>query len=165
MTETVKSVRTVGTVPIPYPAIGSHGVIGDRRTAALIAADGTIDWMCLPDYDGKPLFGALLDANNGGYWKLGPGTTQLGVQRYREHTSTLETEWQIGDAVLCLADTMIWPQTDRPSQYKDMRIVVRRLTCKRGGFHCVAANTISEKRRPRTMTRTNFKVSSHRLAD
>ena len=57
---------------VPYPPIEQHGVIGDRRTAALIAADGTLDWLCLPDYDGEPYFGALLDAHAGGFWRIGP---------------------------------------------------------------------------------------------
>ncbi len=43
--------------PIPYAAIRHHGVVGDRRTAALVSADGTIDWLALPDYDGNILFG------------------------------------------------------------------------------------------------------------
>ncbi len=46
--------------PVPYPAIERHGIIGDRRTAALVAADGTLDWLCLPGYDGDILFGAIL---------------------------------------------------------------------------------------------------------
>ncbi len=43
--------------PIPYPAINRHGVIGDRRTSALVSADGTIDWFSLPDYAGNAIFG------------------------------------------------------------------------------------------------------------
>ncbi len=42
---------------VPYPPIEKHGVIGDRRTAALIAADGTIDGLCLPAYDSPPTLG------------------------------------------------------------------------------------------------------------
>jgi hypothetical protein len=55
-----KGGNTVHSHPrIPYAAIKHHGVIGDRRTAALVAADGTNDWFSLPDYDGDPIFGAL----------------------------------------------------------------------------------------------------------
>ncbi len=68
--------------PIPYQAINRHAVIGDRRTAALLAADGTLDWLCVPDYDGAVVFGALLDAQKGGYWRFGPAALRLGDQRY-----------------------------------------------------------------------------------
>jgi GH15 family glucan-1,4-alpha-glucosidase len=65
---------------IPYPPIEKHGVIGDRRTAALVAADGTLDWLCLPDYDGESLFAALLDTSEGGFRRFGPGLAALGRQ-------------------------------------------------------------------------------------
>ncbi len=64
---------------LPYPPIEQHGVIGDRRTAALVAADGTIDWLCLPNYDGASIFGALLDAEHGGFWRIGPVTPTAGA--------------------------------------------------------------------------------------
>ncbi len=67
---------------VAYPSIEHHGVVGDRRTAALVAADGTIDWWCLPDYDGIPVFGALLDADRGGHCRLGPLVPTMGHQRY-----------------------------------------------------------------------------------
>src|SRR5690242_20015079 len=67
---------------LPYPAIERHGVIGDRRTAALVAADGTMDWLCLPDYDGDIVLGALLDARKGGFWRLGPAELEEGRQSY-----------------------------------------------------------------------------------
>lgn len=57
---------------VPYPPIERHGVIGDRRTAALVAADGTLDWLCLPAYDSPPLFGVLRDTEQGGFWRFGP---------------------------------------------------------------------------------------------
>ena len=55
-----------------YLPIESHAVIGDRRTAALVAADGAIKWWCLPNFDGEIVFGALPDAERGGSWQLGP---------------------------------------------------------------------------------------------
>ncbi len=56
----------------PYPPIEKLGAVGDRRTAAVVATDGTISWMCLPDYGSPPVFGALLDVEHGGCWRIGP---------------------------------------------------------------------------------------------
>ncbi|HLW02923.1 MAG TPA: trehalase-like domain-containing protein [Ktedonobacterales bacterium] len=78
---------------IPYPPIEKHGAIGDRRTAALVAADGTLDWLCLPDYDGESLCAALLDAKEGGYWRFGPSMASLGQQRYLGESAALVTTW------------------------------------------------------------------------
>lgn len=60
--------------------IADHGLIGDRRTAALVTSDGTIDWWCLPAFDGDIVFGAILDGGRGGFWRLGPRGGQHGDQ-------------------------------------------------------------------------------------
>lgn len=52
--------------PVPYPAISKLAIVGDRRTAAMVSADGTVCWLCMPDYNGKTLFASLLDAEQGG---------------------------------------------------------------------------------------------------
>jgi GH15 family glucan-1,4-alpha-glucosidase len=124
---------------IPYPAIGRHGVIGDRRTAALVAADGTIDWLCLPDYDGQPVFGALLDARAGGAWRLGPARLVQGRQSYDGDTAVLTTAWELESGRLELTDTMLWPEDDRPAGRVDGRAVLRRLRCVTGQAACVWA--------------------------
>lgn len=123
--------------PVTYPAIGEHGVIGDRRTAALVAADGTIDWLCLPDYDGDILFGALLDAEQGGFWRLGPAAPRQGRQTYREESATLVTTWTDSDSELELMDVMAWPTTERPSEREPQRVLLRQLRCTAGQAHCV----------------------------
>lgn len=121
---------------VPYPPIEKHGLIGDRRTAALVAADGTINWLCLPDYDGKSLFGSLLDSRRGGYWRLGPERLELGQQRYIHDTAVLETIWKTDQSELELTDWMAYPQDERPEGGEDGRTVVRRLRCLRGQVAC-----------------------------
>ncbi len=124
---------------IPYPPIERLSVIGDRRTAATVAADGTICWWCLPDYDGRPVFGALLDAERGGYFRLGPAAAVLGEQKYVPDTAVLMTRWEQPDGVVELTDAMLWPETDRPPEYRDRRTIVRRLRGVRGGVRCVGS--------------------------
>ena len=53
-----------------YPSIERHALVGDRRTAALVAADGTADWLCLGDYQGLPVLGSLLDQRRGGFFRM-----------------------------------------------------------------------------------------------
>ena len=121
---------------IPYPALEKHGLIGDRRTAALVAADGTLDWLCLPDYDGPVLCGALLDWSKGGHWRLGPGLRVQGVQAYIEDTMVLQTIWELPTGSLVLSDAMLWPETQRPPEQEQVRAVVRSLRCTKGRVRC-----------------------------
>ncbi|MDP9366777.1 MAG: glycoside hydrolase family 15 protein [Chloroflexota bacterium] len=119
---------------VPDPPIGRHGVIGDRRTAALVAADGTINWLCFPVYDAPPAFGALLDPDRGGAWRMGPEVPAFGRQRYLDASANLVTTWMSEAGDLELTDTMAWPWDNRtPSDGDgDRRVVLRRLRCVRG---------------------------------
>ncbi|MDP9469906.1 MAG: glycoside hydrolase family 15 protein [Chloroflexota bacterium] len=119
---------------VPDPPIDRHGVIGDRRTAALVAADGTINWLCLPIYDAPPVFGALLDAARGGAWRMGPETLAFGRQRYQDASANLVTTWTSDAGELELTDTMAWPWDTRTDSDGDeeRRAVLRRLRCVRG---------------------------------
>lgn len=59
--------RSEGFVPI-----GAYGAIGDGRSAALVAADGAIDWWAIPAMDSPPVFAAILDPGTGGSFTLKP---------------------------------------------------------------------------------------------
>jgi len=122
---------------IPYPPIEQHGVIGDRRTAALVATDGTLDWLCWPDYDSASLFGALLDAQRGGFWRFGPAVPVAGAQRYLDDSAVLVTTWDVDGGTLELTDAMAWPGDDRPADVAEERTILRRLRCTRGEVDCV----------------------------
>ena len=117
---------------VPFPPIECLAVVGDRRAAAMVAADGTVCWMCLPRYDATPVFGALLDLKQGGYWRLGPEARVLGEQRYEPGTATLVTRWQSPDGVLELTDCMLWPADVRAEGLAERRVLVRRLLCVSG---------------------------------
>jgi GH15 family glucan-1,4-alpha-glucosidase len=53
-----------------YLPIAEHGLIGDLHTVALVGTDGTIDWYCCPRFDSPSVFGAILDADRGGLFRI-----------------------------------------------------------------------------------------------
>src|SRR5688500_2467619 len=55
-----------------YQPIENYGVIGDLNTVALVGLDGSIDFLCFPDFDSPTVFAAILDSAKGGYFKIAP---------------------------------------------------------------------------------------------
>jgi GH15 family glucan-1,4-alpha-glucosidase len=90
------------------PALADYGLLGDTRTAALVSADGGIDWLCAPTFDGDPVFGALLGGPEAGTFRAGPALpAKRLVRRYRPHTATLETVWATDGGTLTLSEAMV----------------------------------------------------------
>ncbi|MDQ7904364.1 glycoside hydrolase family 15 protein [Phytohabitans sp. ZYX-F-186] len=88
--------------------IGDYGLLGDTRTAALVSSAGAIDWFCVPRFDGEPVFGRLVGGPPAGTFRLGPATPAPVVERrYRRHTATLVTTWQVGGGRLTLTEAMV----------------------------------------------------------
>jgi GH15 family glucan-1,4-alpha-glucosidase len=75
-------------------AIADHALIGDLQTAALVTTDGSIDWLCLPRFDSPSVFGALLDDERGGHFRVHPaGTAYTTKQTYFPDTAVLVTRF------------------------------------------------------------------------
>jgi alpha,alpha-trehalase len=111
-------------------SIADHGLIGDGFSAALVRADGAIDWLCLPRFDSPSVFGALLDDTNGGSTSVSPVEYPFeSLQRYDPDTNVLETLFRIeGRGTIRLTDYMPWTDDPRSAVHE----VHRRVQCVEG---------------------------------
>ncbi len=89
-----------------YRPIGDYALIGDTRTAALVSRDGSIDWLCLPDFHSPSIFAAILDRLNGGAMRIGPTAEAEIARDYIDNTPVLRTRFRTADGVLALTDFM-----------------------------------------------------------
>ena len=77
-----------------YQPIENYGIIGDLNTVALVGLNGSIDFMCFPNFDSPSVFAALLDADKGGKLQIVPGFAQMKTkQLYHPVTHVLLTRF------------------------------------------------------------------------
>ena len=86
--------------------IEDYALIGDRRTAALVGTNGSIDWLCLPEFDSAACFAALLGTDDHGHWQLAPTAEHTTSRRYVGASSALETTFTTEQGVVTLTDIM-----------------------------------------------------------
>ncbi|MBI5337877.1 MAG: glycoside hydrolase family 15 protein [Mycolicibacterium rufum] len=112
------------------PSIAQHGLIGDLRTCALVGTDGTIDWFCAPRFDSPSVFGAILDAETGGSWRLTPVCDSAAShQFYFPESATLITRFLTEHGVIEVHDFM---PVLRPGDVEHRQRLVRRIVAVRG---------------------------------
>jgi len=111
-------------------SVDDYALIGDTRTAALVSPSGSIDWLCLPRFDGEAVFGRLLDPELGGCFSMGPASTvTVATRRYLPDTTTLQTTWRDGGALLTLTEGM---PAELGTALLPRSLLVRRLECHGG---------------------------------
>lgn len=135
-----------------YMPIENYGLIGNMHTCALVATDGSIDFMCWPDFDSPSVFCRLLDKSKGGYFFIGPkkGEHLTTKQQYLPSSNILQTRYLGEEGVLNLIDffprpvkasspqaaTLETPRRQSPSSGPEESLLkkwlVRRVECIRG---------------------------------
>ncbi len=126
----------------PFPPIADYGFLSDCHTGALVASDGSIEWMCLPYFDSPSVFGALLD-RGAGTWRVGPyGVYVPAGRRYIPGTNVIETTWMTPQGWLRVVDALtIGPWHDNkhgsshtrpPTDYDADHLLVRLVECIQG---------------------------------
>jgi GH15 family glucan-1,4-alpha-glucosidase len=87
--------------------IEDYALIGDCETAALVDKNGSIDWLCWPDFSSDACFASLLGTEENGFWRIAPAEGKWKTtRRYRPHTLILETTFTHKDGAFRLIDFM-----------------------------------------------------------
>src|SRR5690348_1269314 len=163
MTTTVKSKRPAGksanggavqtkttpapspqsaAAPSPFTPIAQYAFLSNCHTGALVASDGSIDWLCVPRFDSPSVFGSLLDRTAGSF-RLGPfGTSVPSDRTYEPGTNTLLSSWRTptGWAIVRDGLTMgprrgedtLTPHTRPPADDDAEHVLVRTVRCLSG---------------------------------
>jgi len=111
-----------------YSPIENYGIIGDLGTVALVGLNGSIDFMCFPNFDSPSIFAALLDNDKGGYFCIQPVFKEMKTkQLYLPDTNVLLTRFLSAEGVGEITDFMY--TTGQPNEE---RRLIRRVTAIRG---------------------------------
>jgi len=101
----------------------NYGVIGNCRSAALISESGSLDWLCLPQFDSSSAFAKILDKDKGGSFEIIPENLLEVKQEYRAKTNILKTRFECVDGVFEVLDFMPRYLSDKNSYYAPPDVV------------------------------------------
>jgi GH15 family glucan-1,4-alpha-glucosidase len=128
--------------PSPFPPIADYAFLSNCHTGALVAPDGTIDWLCVPRFDSPSVFGNLLDRQAGGF-RLAPyGLTVPTDRSYEPGTNILARTWHAPGGWVVVRDALtmgprrgidtVTPHTRPPVDEDAEHVLVRVVTCLSG---------------------------------
>ncbi|HYX51692.1 MAG TPA: glycoside hydrolase family 15 protein, partial [Ktedonobacteraceae bacterium] len=136
-----------------YLPIEDYALIGDLHTVALVGKNGSIDWCCLPRFDSPSVFGAILDAGKGGFFRIAPMDQKHSItykQMYLPNTNVLLTRFLSVDGIAEITDFMPIKQVGTAEhQHQIIRSVEVvhgslsfRLTCRPGFNYARDSHTV-----------------------
>ena len=128
--------------PSPFTPIADYAFLSNCHTGALVAPDGTIDWLCVPRFDSPSVFGSLLDRGAGAF-RLGPfGINVPSNRAYEPGTNTLVTSWKTPTGWAIVRDALTLgprrcedtttPHTRPPADEDAEHVLVRTVECFEG---------------------------------
>ncbi|WP_395658134.1 glycoside hydrolase family 15 protein [Nocardioides sp.] len=129
----------MGLSDSPFPPIADYAFLSDCHTGALVAPDGSVDWLCPPAFDAPSAFGNLLDRGAGSF-RFGPyGITQPTARTYVPGTNVLTTTWHTPSGWVVVHDALtmgprtspdtVTPHTRPPADDDADHMLVRVVEC------------------------------------
>jgi len=134
--------RQSAAAPSPFPPIADYAFLSDCHTGALVAADGAIDWLCVPSFDSPSVFGSLLDREAGTFRFAPFGINHPTARAYEPGTNVFVTTWKTPNGWVVVRDALTigpWDHEDqitthtRPPADDDAdHMLVRTVECVEG---------------------------------
>jgi alpha,alpha-trehalase len=126
----------------PFPPIADYAFLSDCHTGALVAPDGSVDWLCVPGFDSPSAFGNILDRGAGSF-RFGPyGINVPTARTYEPGTNVVVTTWHTPSGWLVVRDALIMgprhrpdtvtPHTRPPADDDAEHLLVRTVECLEG---------------------------------
>src|SRR6478736_9268424 len=123
----------------PFPGIADYAFLSNCHTAALVAPDGAIDWLCVPSFDSQSVFGSLID-RGAGTARFGPfGIERPPARAYEPGTNVLVTTWKTPNGWVIVRDALtmgprrhedlVTPHTRPPTDDDAEHMLVRTVEC------------------------------------
>jgi GH15 family glucan-1,4-alpha-glucosidase len=125
--------------PSPFPPIADYAFLSDCHTGALVAPDGAIDWLCIPRFDARSVFGSLLD-RQAGFFRFAPfGISHPTARAYVPGTNVFETTWRTPSGWVVVREALtlgprdhedtVTPHTRPPADDDADHLLVRTVEC------------------------------------
>lgn len=118
-----------------YRPIADYGAIGDGRSVALVSRSGSVDWWCPARFDAPSVFAGILDATNGGHYRLGPADEASSRSAYVDDTNVLDTFHETAHGEVRVRDTLVFEDDAGTTD----SVLVRRVTGLRGNVEMRAS--------------------------